>query len=134
LQTKIFQNSREKIPDFWDFFFLKNATIFRAKVEHFFVPPKFDWIFFQKLQNKIVQKGWNHHKMLKEIDYWPSAGRESLWTIGEKVGFSKAHCAVQKQPNLDFAFRDLYSSPSRDLIPGRQDHPKVRFSQTLRST
>jgi hypothetical protein len=30
--------------------------------------------------------------MLKEIDFSPSAGRESLWTTGKKEGFSKAHC------------------------------------------
>jgi hypothetical protein len=34
-----------------------------------------------------------------------------LWTTGEKVGFSKAHCEVQKQPNLDLSFRDLNPSP-----------------------
>jgi hypothetical protein len=43
--------------------------------------------------------------MLKEIGFSPSAGRESLWTTGEIVGFSKAHCEVQKQPNLDLSFR-----------------------------
>jgi hypothetical protein len=26
------------------------------------------------------------------------------WTTGEKEGFSKAHCEVPKQPNLDFSF------------------------------
>jgi hypothetical protein len=30
-----------------------------------------------------------------------------LWTTGEKVGFSKAHSEVLKQPNLKFSFRDL---------------------------
>jgi hypothetical protein len=49
--------------------------------------------------------------MLKEINFWPSAGRESLWTTGEKVGFSKAHCEVPKQPNLDFSFWGLNPSP-----------------------
>jgi hypothetical protein len=64
----------------------------------------------QKFQNRkkmVQQPSWNHYKMLKEIDFWPSAGRESLWATGEKVGFSKAHCEVQKQPNLDFFFRGL---------------------------
>jgi hypothetical protein len=52
----------------------------------------------------MVQEGSNHDKMLKEIDFGPYAGRESLWTTGEKVGFSKAHCEVPKQPNLNFSF------------------------------
>jgi hypothetical protein len=34
----------------------------------------------------MVQEGWNYYKTVKEIDFWPSAGRESLWTTGEKVG------------------------------------------------
>jgi hypothetical protein len=42
--------------------------------------------------------------MLKGIDYGPFAGYESLWTTGEKVGFSKAHCEVQKQSNLNISF------------------------------
>jgi hypothetical protein len=49
--------------------------------------------------------------MLKEIHFWPSTGRESLWATGEKVGSSKAHCEVQKQPNLDFSFRGPNPSP-----------------------
>jgi hypothetical protein len=52
----------------------------------------------------MVQEGWNHQKMLRETGLWPSASRESLWTTGEKIGFSKAHCEVQKQPNLNFPF------------------------------
>jgi hypothetical protein len=60
--------------------------------------------FFQKFQKKMVQEGRNHQKMLRETSFWPTAGRESLWTAGGKVGFSKAHCEVQKQPNLDFSF------------------------------
>jgi hypothetical protein len=52
-------------------------------------------IWLEKDFSKIPKEnGWNHYKMLKEIDFWPSAGRESLWTTGEKVGFSKAHCDV----------------------------------------
>jgi hypothetical protein len=47
---------------------------------------------------------WNHQKMPRETGFWPSAGRESLWTTGEKVGFSKAHCKVQKQAKLNFSF------------------------------
>jgi hypothetical protein len=61
----------------------------------------------------MVQEGRNHYKMLKEIDFCPSAGRESLWTTGERVRFSKAHCEVQKQPNLDFSFRGVNPSSLR---------------------
>jgi hypothetical protein len=35
------------------------------------------------------QEVWNHYKMLKEIDFGPSAGRESLWTTGERNDFQK---------------------------------------------
>jgi hypothetical protein len=92
--------------------FLKNGTVSRAKVELFFVLSKFDWKkIFLKFQKKMVQEGSNHDKMLKEIDFAPFAGRESLWITGEKVGFSKAQCKVQKQPNLDFSFRGLNTSP-----------------------
>jgi hypothetical protein len=49
--------------------------------------------------------------LYQEIDFRPSADRESLWTTGKKVGFSKAHCEVQKQPNLDFSFRGLNPNP-----------------------
>jgi hypothetical protein len=38
--------------------YLKNGTVFRAKVELFLVPPKFDWKnIFQKFQKKMVQEG-----------------------------------------------------------------------------
>jgi hypothetical protein len=85
---------------------------FWAKVELFFVLPKFDWKkILQKVQKEMVQEGWNYKKMPRENEFWPYAGRESLWTTGEKVGFSKAHCEVQKQPNLDFSFRGLNPSP-----------------------
>jgi hypothetical protein len=46
----------------------------------------------------------NHDNMLKKIDFGPFAGRDSLWTTGEEVGFSKTHCKIQKQPNLDLSF------------------------------
>jgi hypothetical protein len=86
-------------------FFLKNGTVFGAKVELLLVLPNFDRKkIFQKFQNNMVQEGWNHQKMPRETGFWPSAGRESLWTTGEKVGFSKAHCEVQKQSNLNFSF------------------------------
>jgi hypothetical protein len=49
--------------------------------------------------------------MLKEIDLGPFAGRKSLWTTGEKVGFSKTYSEFQKQPNLDFSFRGFNTSP-----------------------
>jgi hypothetical protein len=65
----------------------------------------------------MVQEGWNYWEMLRENEFWPSAGRESLWTTGKKVGFSKAHCEVPKQPNLDFSFRGLRSSPLLKLNP-----------------
>jgi hypothetical protein len=52
----------------------------------------------------MVHEVRNHYKMLKGINFLPSAGRESLWTAGEKGRFSKSHCEVQKQPNLDFSF------------------------------
>jgi hypothetical protein len=54
--------------------------------------------------------------MLKEIDFLPSAGRESLWTTAEKLGFSKAHCEVQKKSNVDFSFRGLNPSPSNSIF------------------
>jgi hypothetical protein len=56
----------------------------------------------------MIQEGWNHKKMPRETGFWVSAGRESLWTTGEKVRFSKDHCEVQKQPNLIFSFWGLY--------------------------
>jgi hypothetical protein len=69
----------------FEIFFLKNGVVFRAKVELFLILPKFDWKkIFQKFQPKMVQEGLNHCKMLNEIDFCPSAGRESLWTTGEK--------------------------------------------------
>jgi hypothetical protein len=34
-----------------------------------------------------------------------------LQKSGEKVRFSKTHCEVQKQPNLDFSFRGINPSP-----------------------
>jgi hypothetical protein len=61
-------------------------------------------LFYQILIEKRFSKNWNHQKMSRATGFWPSAGRESLWTTGKKVGFSKAHCEVQKQPNLNFSF------------------------------
>jgi hypothetical protein len=52
-------------------------------------------------ENGSGQEGLNHY----------TTGRECLWTTCEKVGFSKAHCEVQKQPNLDFSFRGLNPIP-----------------------
>jgi hypothetical protein len=115
---QLFKIAKKNISKFqsvfliFEIFFLKNGTVFRAKVELFLVLPKFDWKkIFQEFRKKMVQEGWNYYKMLKEIDFWPSAGRESLWTTIEKVGFSKAHCEVQKQPNLDFSVRGLNPRP-----------------------
>jgi hypothetical protein len=100
---KIFRNSRA-YSWFLGNFFLKNGTVFRAKNELFLVLPKFYWeFFFQKFQKKMVQESWNHEKILKEIAFGPFAGRESLWTTGEKVGFSKPHCEVQKQSGFLFS-------------------------------
>jgi hypothetical protein len=65
-------------------FFLK------AKIELFLVLPNFDRKeIFQKFQKKMVQEGWNHQKTPRQTGFWPSAGRESLWTTGEKVGIFK---------------------------------------------
>ena len=49
--------------------------------------------------------------MPRKIDFQASAGRESLWTTGEKPQFSWAHCEVQKQPFLVLTFWGLHSSP-----------------------
>jgi hypothetical protein len=46
--------------------------------------------FSKNSKKKMVQEGWNHQKMPRDTGFWPSTGRESLWTTGEKVGFSKA--------------------------------------------
>jgi hypothetical protein len=101
----------------------------------FLVLPKFDRKkIFQKFEKKMVQERWNHYKMLKEIDFWPSAGRESLWTTGEKVGFtSKSHCEVQKQPNLYFSFRGLNLSPLlKSNLHMKSDVPELwgQFNKT----
>jgi hypothetical protein len=45
--------------------------------------------------------------MSRDIDFRAPGGHESLWTTGEKTGFSRVHCEVPKQPNLDFSFRGL---------------------------
>jgi hypothetical protein len=34
--------------------------------------------------------------MARDIDFRASGGRESLWTTGEKTGFSRVHCEVPK--------------------------------------
>jgi hypothetical protein len=79
---------------------LKNGTLFWAKVELFLVLPKFDWKkIFQKFHKKMVETimkcSWilifDHLLALIPVDY------------RRKVGFPKAHCEVQKQPNLDFS-------------------------------
>jgi hypothetical protein len=53
----------------------------------------------------------NQQYMAKDIDFQAPGGRESLWTTGEKPGFSRVHCEVSEQPNLDFSFRGLQPYP-----------------------
>ena len=84
-------------------FFPKNGTVFWAKLELFVVLPKFDQNnIFQKFKKNLVQKGWNQHKMARDVEIRAPGGRESLWTTGEKFDFLQAHCEVQNQPNLIF--------------------------------
>jgi hypothetical protein len=64
-------------------------------------------IFFQKIKKNLVKKGLNQQKMARDIDFRAPGGRESLWTTGEKNRFSRVHCEVAEQPNLDFSFRGL---------------------------
>jgi hypothetical protein len=45
--------------------------------------------------------------MAKDIDFKAPGGRDSLWTTGEKTGFSRVHCEVPEQPNLVFSFQGL---------------------------
>jgi hypothetical protein len=50
-------------------------------------------LFHQNLIKPIlVRKGWNQQKMARDIDFRALGGRESLWTTGEKTGFSRVHC------------------------------------------
>jgi hypothetical protein len=50
--------AKENISNFLRFFFLKNGTVFRVKVELFLDLPKFDWKnIFHKFQKKLVQEG-----------------------------------------------------------------------------
>jgi Fe-S cluster biosynthesis and repair protein YggX len=82
----------------------KNFSFFSTRNQNFpHIPYVASKKIFQKFQKKMVQEGRKHQKMLRETSFWPSAGRESLWTTGKKVEFSKAYCEVQKQPNLDFS-------------------------------
>jgi hypothetical protein len=102
---KIYFKNPELLPDFWEFFFLKNGRVFWAKLQFFVVPPKFGQNnFFQKFKKNLVKKGLNQQKMSRNIDLRAPGGRESLWTTGEKTGFSHVHCEVPEQPNLDFFF------------------------------
>jgi hypothetical protein len=55
----------------------------------------------------LVKKSLNQQKMARDIDFRAPGGRESLWTAGKKTGFSRVHCEVPKQTNLDFSFRGL---------------------------
>jgi hypothetical protein len=61
----------------------------------------------------LVKKGLNQQKMARDIDFRAPDGRESLWTTGEKTGFSRVNCEVPEQLNLDFSFRGLYPSPAQ---------------------
>jgi hypothetical protein len=69
-------------------------------------------LFYQNLIKTIFFRnskrlGLNQRKMARDIDFRAPGGRESLRTIGEKSGFSRVHCEVPEQPNLDFSFRGL---------------------------
>ena len=93
-------------------FFLKNGRVFWAKLQLFVVLAKFyQIIIFQKFKKKLVLKGWNQHNMVRDVDIRAPGGRESLWTTGEKIDFSQAHCEVQNQPNLILSFSGHQSSP-----------------------
>jgi hypothetical protein len=81
---------------------------FFLKLKFFVVPRKFDQNnFFQKFKKNLVTKSLNQQKMARDIDFRAPGGRESLWTTGKKTGFSRVHCEVPEQPNLDFPFRGL---------------------------
>jgi hypothetical protein len=45
--------------------------------------------------------------MAFNVDFLAPGGHESLWTTGEKIEFSRVHCEVPKQPNLEFSFQGL---------------------------
>jgi hypothetical protein len=62
---------------------------------------------FSKIQKDLIKKDLNQQKMARDIDFRALGGRESLWTTGEKTGFSRVHCEVPRQPNLDYSFRGL---------------------------
>jgi hypothetical protein len=67
-------------------------------------------VFFSKTSD-FCSKGSKQQKMAIAVDFRASAGREFLWTTGEKTGFSRVHCEVPKQPNLEFSYRGLKPSP-----------------------
>jgi hypothetical protein len=95
--------------------FLKTG-FFEQILQFFVVPPKFDQNnFFQKFKKNLVRESLNQQKMTRDIDFRVPGGRESLWTTGEKTGFSRVHCEVPEQPILDFSFRGL--QPSLMLKP-----------------
>jgi hypothetical protein len=89
-------------------FFSKKWQGFFTKLQFFVVTSKFDQNnFFQKFKKNLVSKGLNQQKIARDIDFQAPGGRESLWTTGEKTGFSRVHFEVPKQPNLYFSFRGL---------------------------
>jgi hypothetical protein len=45
--------------------------------------------------------------MALDVDVRALVGHESLWTTGEKIEISRAHCEVPKPPNLEFSLRGL---------------------------
>jgi hypothetical protein len=57
-----------------------------------------------KMHVRFRTEGLKQQKMASDIDDRAPAGRESLWTTGKKVEFSKAHCEVQKQTKLENSF------------------------------
>jgi hypothetical protein len=64
-------------------------------------------MFFKNSKKNLVGKSLNQQKIARDIDFRAPGGRESLWTTGEKTEFSRVHCEVPEQPNLDFSFRGL---------------------------
>jgi hypothetical protein len=76
-----------------------NFSLFHQNLSKFF--------FFKNSKKNLDRKGLNQQKMLRDIDFRAPGGCESLWTPGEKTGFSRVHCEVSEQPNLDFSLRWL---------------------------
>jgi hypothetical protein len=58
-----------------------------------------------QLSSIIFFKNSMVEKTARDVDFQAAGGHESLWTTDEKIEFSRVHCEVTKQLNLDFSFR-----------------------------